>query len=169
MSTALRHCRRFARAGRTASAAARPLLCMIGVAMLFGCGAKAEGPPPVTTESRATIKQNLTQLGAKITADVPEGLYASLRNTHVQILQSGGVVEGMRRTLRDVQDLGLVNEAVAKGFLDSGEITAFQQWLRQALSTADTGASRSEYGRYQLSLSRSPLRVVFSQRAPAND
>ena len=31
-----------------------------------------------------------------MTADIPEGLYLSLRNTHIEIRDLGGVVEGSR-------------------------------------------------------------------------
>ncbi len=135
--------------------------------ILIGCGRDAAGPPAISTDIRQSIKQNLAQLGAKITGDEPAGLYASLRNTHVEVLDSGGVVEGYPQSRQDFQDFGLVNEAIAKGFLASDEFGAFQQWLRQALSPASSGAARVEYARYEASVSRAPLRLVFSQRAAA--
>ena len=140
----------------------------LATAVLIGCGEEAAGPPPISAELRQSIKQNLTEMGAKITAEEPAGLYASLRNTHVEVLESGGVVEGYPRSRQDYQDFGLVNEAIAKGFLESEEFSAFQQWLRQALSPASPGADRAEYARYEASVSRAPLRVVFTQRAPGS-
>jgi hypothetical protein len=140
---------------------------LAAILLMAGCSEPVAGPPPISAEQRQAIKQNLEQLGAKITAEDPQGLYASLRNTHVQVLESGGVVEAMPRTRRDLQDFGLVNEAVAKGFLESDEISQFQQWLRAALSPSSPSADRAEYVRYQLSVSREPLRVVFSQKTPA--
>ncbi|HEX6961317.1 MAG TPA: hypothetical protein VF175_05575 [Lacipirellula sp.] len=134
-----------------------------------GCSEPLAAPPPISAQQRQSIKHNLTQLGAKITAEDQYGLYASLRNTHVQVLESGGVVEGVPRTRRDYQDFGLVNEAVAKGFLAEQEFPQFQQWLRGALSPASPGANRTEFARYLISVSREPLRVVFSQRAPAGE
>lgn len=141
-------------------------LYVLVLALTAGCSEPTTGPPPISAAQRESIKQHLVQLGAKITADDSYGLYASLRNTHVQILQSGGVVEGIPRTRRDVQDFGLVNEAVAKGFLLDKEFPQFKQWLRAALSPASPSANRAEFSLYLLSVSREPLRVVFSQRTP---
>jgi hypothetical protein len=145
----------------------RRIALSFAVIVFVGCREEAPGPPAISTEVRQLIKQNLTQLGAKITAEEPEGLYASLRNTHVELLESGGVVEGYPRNRQDFQDFALINEAIAKGFLASDEFNAFQQWLRHALSPASPGAERVEYARYEASVSRAPLRIVFSQRAPA--
>jgi hypothetical protein len=143
------------------------LSCALGVVPLLGCGEEAASPPSINAELRQSIKQNLTRLGAKVTAEVPEGLYVSLRNTHVEVLELGGVVESVPRTQQDVLDFGRVNEALARGFLDNGELPAFQQWLREALSPRGPNVNRSEYSRYELSMSKAPLRVVFSPRAPA--
>ena len=70
------------------------------------------------------MRQNLLRLGAQVTADIPEGLYLSLRNTHIEIRDLGGVVEGSRRTRNDIRDFYLVNEAIAKCFADPGELAA---------------------------------------------
>lgn len=145
----------------------RPGFVVVALALATGCSEPLAAPLPISAEQRQSIKQNLTQLGAKITAEDQYGLYASLRNTHVQVLESGGVVEGVPRTRRDYQDFGLVNEAVAKGFLADQEFPQFQQWLRGALSPASPGANRAEFSLYLISISREPLRVVFSQRTPA--
>lgn len=153
----------------TSAVVAITAICSALLPLCLGCGAEESPPPSVEAEQRQAIKRNLIKLGAKVTAEQPEALYASLRNTHVQVLASGGVVESSPRTRQDYQDFGYVNEAVAREFLDEGEFTAFQQWLRQQLSPAGPGAGRAEYGRYELSVSRSPLRVVFSPRSPAVD
>ena len=89
-------------------------LCV--VLFVLGCGAENTAPPPFTSQDRETIKQNLKKLGAKVTAETPEELYLSLRKTHVQIRELGGIVEGTFKTRRDIQDFGTANEAVAKGF-----------------------------------------------------
>jgi hypothetical protein len=143
------------------------LFCALSVAGLLGCGEEAGAPPSINAELRQSIKQNLTRLGAKVTAEVPEGLYVSLRNTHVEVLELGGVVESVPRTRQDVVDFGQVNVALAKGFLDGGELPAFQQWLRHALSPRGPNVNHAEYSRYELNMSRAPLRVVFSPRASA--
>jgi hypothetical protein len=137
--------------------------------VLVGCGADAIGPPPITADQRQAIKQNLTALGAQVTADAPDGLYASLRNTHVEVRDVGGEIEAAVRTRRDVQDFWQVNQAVAKGFLDDGETTTFDQWLKQALVKGSPASARAEYERYVLSLTKAPLRVIFSQRAPTRE
>src|SRR5688572_7022112 len=88
-------------------------LCV--VVLVLGCSAESTAPPPFTEQQRVTIKQNLTKLGAKVTAETPEEVYLSLRNTHVQVRELGGIVEGTLKTRRDIQDFGTGNEAVAKG------------------------------------------------------
>jgi hypothetical protein len=134
------------------------------LASLAGCAAESAGPPPVTNEQRQAIKQNLMQLQAKVTAEAPEGLFLSLRNTHVEIRELGGAIDGTLRTRRDVQDFGIVCEAVAKPFLDAAELEAFQQRLREALSPSSPTTVRAEYGRIALTLTRAPLHLVFSQK-----
>src|SRR5215213_4737462 len=95
-------------------------VCLLG--SLIGCGAKSIGPPPLTAAQRQSIKQNLVQLKARVTADEPDGLYLSLRNTHVEVREFGGAVDGTLRTGKDVQDFGLVSEALAKAFLDAPDV-----------------------------------------------
>jgi hypothetical protein len=136
--------------------------------LLTGCGAEV-GPPPISGDQRLAIKQHLTSLGAKVTADVPDGLYASLRNTHVEVREMGGEVEAAVRSRRDVQDFWQVNRAVAKGFLKDGETATFDGWLKQSLSQGSPASSRAQYESYELSLTKRPLRVIFSQRAPATE
>ena len=137
-------------------------LCV--VVFVLGCGAENTAPPPFTAQQRDTIKQNLTKLGAKVTAEVPEEVYLSLRNTHVQVRELGGIVEGSSKTGRDVLDFGVVTEAVAKGFLQPGELNEFKAWLQKALAPRAPAAMRSEYDRFKVTLSRDPLRVVFTRK-----
>jgi hypothetical protein len=139
---------------------------LLGVGALLGCGEEQPGPPAIGPETRQAIKQQLTTLGAKVTAEDQESLYVSLRNSHVALQLGGGVIESAPRTRQDVLDFEKVNTAVAKEFLNDGEYAAFEQWLKTALSPASPNAMRTEYQRYQWNLSRKPLRVVFSQRAP---
>jgi hypothetical protein len=142
-------------------------LCLFG--FLLGCGAEATGPPSITPEQRQSIKQNLAQLQARVTAEVPEGLYVSLRNTHLEVLEGGGAIECIPRTRRDIQDFGVASEAVAKAFLETAEFEAFKQWLREALSPNTPSPRRGEYGPLTLTLSRAPLRLVFSQTPPVEE
>jgi len=137
-------------------------LCVIG--FLLGCGAENIGPPAITPEQRQSIKQNLVKLKGRVTAEVPEGLYFSLRNTHLEVLDFGGAIECTPRTRRDIQDFGLASEAVAKTFLDAAEFEAFKQWLREALSPNSPSPRQGEHGQLTLTLSRAPLRLVFSQK-----
>jgi hypothetical protein len=137
---------------------------LLMVVCVLGCSRAAVEPPSITTDQRQTIKQNLAQLGGRVTSDDSDSLYVSLRNTHIQIRSHGGVIEGAPKTGQDYIDFSRANEAIAKGFLEGNDFTAFQQWLRGALSSRSPGASRAEYGAYQLSLSGKPLRVVFSPR-----
>jgi hypothetical protein len=135
------------------------------ITCLLGCGKAVVEPPSINADQRQAIKQNLSRLGGRVTCDEPDSLYVSLRNTHVQIRSQGGVVEGDPKTSQDYADFSRVNEAIAKGFLNSNDFVAFQQWLKGALSSRSPSASRVEYGAYQLSLSGRPLRVVFSPRS----
>jgi hypothetical protein len=145
------------------------LLYAVGIASSLGCGEKPAAPPAIDQNLQQSIKLSLIRAGAKVTADEPHDLCASLRNTHIRVRDAGGIVQGVRRSRQDLQDFGRINEAVAREFLDEGEVPAFQQWLREAIVPAGPGAARAEYGSYQLSVSRSPLRVVFAPRSTAVD
>jgi hypothetical protein len=137
---------------------------------LLGCGEENTAPPPFAPEHRETIKQHLIELGAKVTADVAEGLYLSLRNTHVEVRELGGVIEGTFGTRRDIQDFGETNEAVGKGFLEADEFEAFKKWLHQALAPQAPSVMRSEYERFKVTLARQPLRTIFTRnRAPETE
>ena len=142
-------------------------VCAIG--LLVGCGAEMNPPPPLAPAQREAIKQNLVKLGARVTADVPEGLYLSLRNTHVEIRELGGVVDGSRRTRNDVLDFCSVNEAVVRAFLTGDEFEAFRRWQRESLYPKPPSVPRAEYGDLKLTLSRAPLRIVFSRKPPSAD
>jgi hypothetical protein len=137
------------------------------VALLVGCGAESAAPPAFAPEHRDVIKQNLVKLGAKVTAETADALYVSLRNTHIQVRESGGIVEGTFKTRRDVQDFGSANEAVAKGFLKMGEFEDFKKWLQKALSASAPSVLRSEYQQFKVTLSRKPLRTVFTRNQAA--
>ncbi len=140
-------------------------VCLLG--FLLGCGADSSAPPSFTPQHREMIKQNLVKLGAKVTAEIPEELYLSLRNTHVEVRDLGGIVHGTWQTRRDIQDFGIANEAVANGFLGAGEFEDFKKWLHKALSPSAPAVLRSEYDRFKVTLSRKPLRVVFTQKQSA--
>jgi hypothetical protein len=136
-------------------------LCV--VCSLIGCSADT-APPLLTVVHRDTIKQNLQKLGAKVTAETPEEVYLSLRQTHVEVRDVGGTIEGTFRTGRDIQDFGTANEAVAKGFLDKGEFQQFQKWLHKALAPSAPAVLRSEYDQFKVTLSRKPLLTVFTRK-----
>jgi hypothetical protein len=133
------------------------------VILLTGCRAE-DAPPQFTLEHRETIKQNLLKLGAKVTAETPDEVYLSLRKTHVAVRDLGGTIEGTFKTPRDIQDFGTANEAVAKGFLASGEFQGFKKWLHKALAPSAPSVLRSEYDQFKVTLSREPLLAVFTRK-----
>ena len=131
--------------------------------LLAGCGAETT-PPQFTVEHRDTIKQNLQKLGAKVTAETPEEVYLSLRKTHVAVRDVGGTVEGSFKTRNDIQDFGIANEAVAKGFLANSEFQNFKKWLYKALAPGAPSVLRSEYDQFKVTVSRKPLLAVFTRK-----
>jgi hypothetical protein len=133
------------------------------VCFLVGCNAESTAPPLLSLEHRATIKQNLMKLGAKVTAETPEEVYLSLRKTHVEVRDLGGTIEGTFQTHRDIQDFGTANEAVAKGFLETGEFPGFKDWLHKALAPSAPSVLRREYKQFKVTLSRKPLLTVFTR------
>ncbi len=129
------------------------------------CGCTGEAPPAeLAATHRDAIRLNLQRLGARVTSDSPDGLYLSLRNTHVEIRDVGGVIEGSRHTRNDIRDFYLVNEAVATNFIAAAEIEKFKSWFRTSLSPSSSTVPRTEFGELTLTLSRSPLRSVFSRK-----
>ena len=136
---------------------------MIVMGLLLGCG-DGESPSQLAPTQRDTIRQNLQQLGARVTAEIPEGLYLSLRNTHIEIRDLGGVVEGSRETRNDLRDFYFVNEAIAKSFTGFGDVEEFRRWFRESLAAVNSPTPRGEFGEITLTLSRSPLRTVFSRK-----
>ena len=130
--------------------------------LLLGCGAE-DAPPQLETTHRDAMRQNLLRLGAQVTADIPEGLYLSLRNTHIEIRDLGGVVEGSRRTRNDIRDFYLVNEAITKCFTDLAGLEEFKRWYRGSLLQSNSPVPRGEFGDVTLTISRNPLRTIFSR------
>ena len=137
------------------------LIAAIGV--LLGCRAE-NAPPQLQPKHREAMRQNLMKLGAQVTADIPEGLYLSLRNTHVEIRDLGGVVEGSRRTRNDIRDFYLVNEAITKCFADAAQLEEFKRWYRESLLQSNSPVPRGEFGDVTLTISRNPLRTIFSRK-----
>ena len=133
-------------------------------AVLLGCGAQEAGPPKITPEQRQAIKRNLAPLKARVTADSPDGLYLSLRNTHVQILEFCGVIEATPRTRADLQDFASVSQAIAKPFLDASELETFKQQLQTTFSPSGSATHRSEFGNLTVAINRKPLRLVLSPK-----
>jgi hypothetical protein len=139
------------------------LIHILIVCLVVGCGAENGAPPPITPEQREAIKHSLTTLGAKVTEEIPEALYLSLRNTHVEIRELGATVESVPRLQRDIQDFAMANHAVANGFLDADETEDFKKWLRAALAVQAPPVLRGEYQQFEVTLSRRPLRAVFTR------
>jgi hypothetical protein len=136
---------------------------------LAGCGAEISSPVSLAPEQRQALRDNLIQLRARVTSDTPEALFLSLRNTHIEIRDLGGVVDGVRRTIGDIKDFEAVSEAIAKVFLASDELKAFKQWLRQSLTSNASAPMRTEFQRLTVTLTHSPLRLVFALRQPADE
>ena len=147
--------------------AAKRLLQISLIACLGGCAPENTAPPAFAPEHRQTIKENLVKLGAKVTAEIPDELYLSLRNTHIQIRELGGIAEGTFQTRRDIQDFGTASEAIAKGFLEADEFEDFKKWLHKALAPNAPSVLRSEYQQFKVTLSRKPLRMVFTRKESA--
>jgi hypothetical protein len=140
------------------------LIQLLVVCCVIGCGEQSTAPPLLTLAHRDTIKQNLQKLGARVTAESPEEVYLSLRKTHVEVRDLGGTIEGTLRTVRDIQDFGTANEAVAKGFLGTGEFQIFKKWLHKALAPSAPPVLRSEYDQFKVTISRKPLLAVFTRK-----
>ena len=144
---------------------ARWLAVVLPGLCLIGCGQEPTAPVTITADQRTSIQSYVTQLGGRVTSSDMDALYLTLRNIHIQIRETGGVVEAAGRTMQDFKDFGRANEAIAKAFLTNADFASFQQWLQGAIAPTGAMAARAEYGNYQLSVSRAPLRVVFSPRS----
>jgi hypothetical protein len=138
-------------------------LWLATIGLFLGCGAE-NTPPQLEPTHREAMRQNLLKLGAQVTADIPEGLYLSLRNTHVEIRDLGGVIEGSRRTRNDIRDFYFVNEAIIKCFANAGELEEFKRWYRESLLQSKSPVPRGEFGDVSLTVSRNPLRTIFSRK-----
>jgi hypothetical protein len=136
---------------------------IFATSLLLGCGAD-DVPTQLETTHRESIRTNLRRLGAKVTADVPEGLYLSLRNTHIEIRELGGVIEGSRGTRNDIRDFYMVNEAITGCFANAEEVEEFKRWFRQSVMQRNSTIPRAEFGEITLTISRHPLRTIFSRK-----
>jgi hypothetical protein len=136
---------------------------VVVTSLLLGCGAD-DVPPQLEPTHRESVRTNLLRLGAKVTADIPEGLYLSLRNTHIEIREPGGVIEGSRRTRNDIRDFYMVNEAITGCFANAEEVEEFKRWFRQSVMQSNSTIPRAEFGEITLTISRHPLRTTFSRR-----
>jgi hypothetical protein len=102
------------------------------------------------------------RLGARLTAEIPETAYLSLRNSHVEIRELGVIIESAPQVQRDIQDFSIANETIASGFLESGEGEEFKKWLHAALAREASPVLHSEYDQFKVTLSRKPLRSVYT-------
>jgi hypothetical protein len=140
-------------------------LILLSLAGCFvGCSAENTEPPPFTPQHRDAIKQSLTKLGTKVTAEIPETLYLSLRNNHIEIRELGATIESEPRTQPDIQDFAAANQAIASCFLEPGEAESFKTWLRTALAPQAPPVLHAEYDEFKVTLSRKPLRATFTRK-----
>ncbi len=131
-----------------------------------GCN-NAPAPPPIATEQREAIKNNLTKKGARVSSDTPEALYLSLRNTHVQVQDSGATVEPALRTQSDVQDFFVANEVIASSVLTPTESEEFKKWLRTSVASKSSPVHKVAYDQFRVTFSRKPLRLIYTRTTPA--
>src|SRR5215217_5731243 len=134
----------------------------LALAIIAGCNAKAAAPAALESSEREAIKRSLTSLGARVTSDTEDGLYLSLRNTFVDIRDTGGTVEGVYKTQQDINDFAKVNAAIANVFLEGTENEQFDKWLRTSMSGGSRAPQQADYKRLKITLSRVPLHLVFS-------
>ncbi len=139
---------------------------IFALAVIAGCNAEAAAPAAMEPSEREVIKRNLTSLGARVTSDNEDGLYLSLRNTFVDIRDTGGTVEGVYKTQQDINDFAKVNATIANVFLEGAENEQFAKWLRTSMSGASRAPQQADYKRLKITLSRVPLHLVFSLNRP---
>src|SRR4051794_31261836 len=139
---------------------------LFALAVIAGCNAEAAAPAALESTEREAIKRNLTSLGARVTSDTEDGLYLTLRNTFVDIRDTGGTVEGTYRTQQDIGDFTKVNAAIAKAFLEGPDNEQFAKWLRTSMSGGSRAPQQADYKRLKITLSRVPLHLVFSLNRP---
>jgi hypothetical protein len=133
----------------------------LAIAMLAGC-TKALAPPAIESAERDNVKNALTSLGARVTSDSEDGLYLTLRNTFVEIHDTGGMVGGSYKTQQEFKDFATVNDVIAKVFLGADDYGQFKNWLRSSMSAPSATPHQAEYKRLTMTLSRVPLHMVFS-------
>jgi hypothetical protein len=134
---------------------------LLAIAMLAGC-TKALAPPSIASAERDDVKHGLTSLGASVTSDSEDGLYLTLRNTFVEIHDTGGMVGGSFKTQQEFKDFASVNDVIAKVFLGADDYAQFKNWLRTSMSARSATPHQAEYKRLTMTLSRVPLHMVFS-------
>jgi hypothetical protein len=143
---------------------------LIPLALLWYCIAGCGGdmaPPALAAEQRNTMKVNLTKLGARVTSETPHEIYVSLRNTHAEIRELGAMIEVELRTRSDYTDFYSANQAVAGSLCEPAELEEFNKWLRTAFAPNSPPVVKSEYGGFKVTLSRKPLRSVFTAKTPS--
>jgi hypothetical protein len=131
----------------------------------IGCSSNHDPPPPVITqEQREAVATKLVSLGAELTGEYDDTIYLKLRKTHIQLGKLGGSVESTGVTREDVQDTLTATRAVASAFLDDSKMDAFESWLAHPDAAARDPVRRVEFEHLKVTMSRRPLRVVFSQK-----
>ena len=150
----------------TGSAFCELCVQLFALAVIAGCSARTAAPAALEPSEREAIKRNITSLGARVTSDTEEGLYLALRNTYVDIRDTGGTVEGTYRTQQDINDFAKVNAAIAKVFLEGADNEQFAKWLRTSMTGSSRAPQQADYKRLKLTLSRVPLHLIFSLNRP---
>jgi hypothetical protein len=151
----------------TAALIQKMRLVQVGVfwCCVLGCGGDI-APPSLLPQHREAIKESLVKLGAKVTSEIPEAVYLSLRNSHVEIRELAATIESAPRTQRDIQDFAIMTQAVANCFLETQESEDFKKWLRGALARQASPVHHDEYEGFTVTLSRKPLRAIFTLKPP---
>lgn len=141
-------------------------LLLYMVSLLAGCSEQYAAPIELMPGQREAVKHGLIKAGARVTSDVPEGVYLSLRNSHIQIRDLAVTVESAPRVQSDILDFAKVTEAIAGVFLNPDESDDFKGWLRAALAREASPVHHDEYKNFRVTLARRPLRSTFTRVDP---
>lgn len=136
---------------------------LITILVATGCGPADTVSPSFSEQERDAIRASLVASGSRITADVPEGLYSSLGNTHVEVHDRNGSIQGSFASKKDLNEFAKVSIEVTKSFLGTEDASSFRDWLKSSM--ADRGASvlSENFGEFKITLSRIPLRLNWTK------
>lgn len=137
------------------------LLALLSLSV--ACGRATDGSATLSEDDRQTATSALVAIGARVTANSPEAVYLSLRNTHVEMREAGGVVEANLKQTRDVRDFAQATFVATRPFLAASEVEEFKTWMDSSLRAGADNVTRSQYAGVRATLSRTPLRFNFSK------